>query len=251
MTGSAGRSPSRNIYAEEVRKQSPARNIYAEPKREYSPMSREGMRQTVQMGMEAASELKDSAEKARKDVFRFAQHMVRLAIGMVGWNVNTIRKKGVVAWASEAYRLAPIKARQAATEADQLFRDRCFQATAASSVTGAVTLGTAGGVAGLATGATIGGVVGMPLALFTFGLSIPVSATIGGTCGLVTGAAAGGTVGAVCGGATGYKLYQRRDQIAAMWKSGRQELTRMTKQARQYARERISAVRRKFAGGSA
>merc|ERR1719330_2306869 len=138
--------------------------------------------------------------------------MFRVAIGMVGWNVSTIKKKGVVAWAKEAYTLAPIKARQAAREADKLIRDRCFQATAASSVTGAVTLGTAGGVAGLAAGAT---------------------------------------VGAVGGGATGYTVYQRRDKIAAMLKSGRQELTRMTKQARQYARERISAVRRKFAGGSA
>merc|ERR1719330_403698 len=222
-----------------------------EPKREYSPMSREGMKQTMQKGVGLANDIKDSAEKTRKDVFKFGQQIMRVAIGMIGWNVSTIKKKGVAAWANEAYTLAPIKARQAAKEADKLIRDQCFQASAASSVTGAVTLGTVGGVAGLATGATIGGVVGMPLALFTFGLSIPVSATIGGTCGLVTGAAAGGTVGAVGGGATGYKLYQRRDQIAAMWKSGRKELTRMTKQARQYARERISAVRRKFAGGSA
>merc|ERR1712045_318933 len=99
----------------------------------------------------------------------------------------------------------------------------------------------------LATGATIGGVVGLPLALFTFGLSIPVSATIGGACGFVTGAAAGGTVG----GATGYRLYKRRDQIAAAWKSGRQELTRIANEARKYACERVSAVRSKFAGGSA
>merc|ERR550532_1598886 len=197
--------------------------------------------------MEAASELKGNAEKARKDVFRFAQHVVRLAIGMVGWNVNMIRKKGVVAWATEAKRLAPIKAREAVVAAKKLVKDRCFQVTAASSVGGAVTLGTAGGVAGLATGTTIGGVVGLPLALFTFGMSIPISATIGGACGLVTGAAAGGTVG----GATGYRLYQRRDQIAAAWKSGRQELTRMSNEARKYARERVSAVRSKFAGGSA
>merc|ERR1719410_1362928 len=198
--------------------------------------------------MEAASELKGNAEKARKDVFRFAQHVVRLAIGMVGWNVNIIRKKGVVAWATEAKRLAPIKAREAAVATEKLVKDRCFQATAASSVGGAVTLGTAGGVAGLATGATIGGVVGLPLALFTFGLSIPVSATIGGACGLFTGAAAGGTVGAVGGGATGYRLYQRRDQIAAAWKSGRQELTKMAQQARKYARERASSLRAAFAG---
>merc|ERR1719211_127872 len=188
----------------------------------------------MEKGVGLANGIKDSAEKARKDVLKFGHQIIRVAIGMIGWNVSTIKKKGVVAWAKEAYILAPIKARQAAREADKLIRDQSFRASAASSVTGAVTLGTAGGVAGLASGATIGGVVGLPLALFTFGLSIPVSATIGGACGLVTGAAAGGTVG----GATGYRLYQRRDQIAAAWKSGRQELTRMANEARKYTRER-------------
>merc|ERR1719189_2266900 len=176
--------------------------------------------------MEAASELKGNAEKARKDVFRFAQHVVRLAIGMVGWNVNMIRKKGVVAWAAETKRLAPIKAREAAVAAEKLVKDRCFQATAASSVGGAVALGTAGGVAGLATGATIGG-----------------------ACGLFAGAAAGGTTGAVGGGAVGYGMYQRRDQIAKAIRDGRQEIRKMSLQARQYARERVNAVRAAFAGG--
>jgi len=138
---------------------------------------------------------------------------------------------------------------EAAGAAERLVKDRCFQATAASSVGGAVTLGTAGGVAGLATGATIGGVVGLPLALFTLGLSIPVSATIGGACGLFAGAAAGGTAGAVGGGAAGYGIYQRRDRIAAAMRSGRQELTKMAQQARKYARERANSLRAAFAGG--
>merc|ERR1719330_1610643 len=101
--------------------------------------------------MEAASELKGNAEKAGKDAYRFGRHAFGLVIGMVAWNVNMIRTKGVAAWATEAKRLAPIKAREAKVAAEKLVKDRCFQATAASSVGGAVTLGTAGGVAGLAT----------------------------------------------------------------------------------------------------
>merc|ERR1719297_791342 len=138
------------------------------------------MKQTMEKGVGLANDIKGRAEKARNDVLKFGHQIMRVAIGMIGWNVSTIKKKGVVAWAKEAYTLAPIKARQAAREADKLIRDQSFRASAASSVPGAVPLGTAGGVAGLASGATIGGVVGLPLALFTFGLSIPVSATIGG-----------------------------------------------------------------------
>merc|ERR1719150_3574450 len=104
-------------------------------------------------------------------------------------------------------------------------QDKAFQATAASAAGGAVSLGTTGGVAGLATGTAIGAAVGVPMALFTFGVPIPISAAVGGACGMVTGAAAGGTVGAVGAGAAGYGAYHKREEIASAVIAGRQQLS--------------------------
>jgi len=87
------------------------------------------------------------------------------------------------------------------------------QTTAASAVGGAMAMGTGGAVTGVATGSIAGAAVGLPLALFTFGLSIPVGAVLGGGAGLVVGVATGATAGAMGGGAAGYGAYQHRDEI--------------------------------------
>jgi len=83
---------------------------------------------------------------------------------------------------------------------------------ASSAATGAVLLGTGGGAAGLVAGGAAGAAAGLPLALFTFGLSIPVGAMIGGGAGACVGASAGGAAGAIGGGAVGY-TYDHRAQI--------------------------------------
>merc|ERR1712217_811533 len=83
----------------------------------------------------------------------------------------------------------------------------------ASAVGGAATLGTAGGVTGLVAGGTVGAAVGVPAALFTFGLSIPVCATVGAVVGGGTGATVCGTTGLVGGGTAGYLGYAHKEEI--------------------------------------
>jgi len=80
------------------------------------------------------------------------------------------------------------------------------QVTAASAAGGAVAMG----AGGLLAGGAVGAACGLPLALFTFGLSIPIGAAIGGGAGLCAGSAAGGAVG----GAAGRKVYSERESIA-------------------------------------
>jgi len=81
---------------------------------------------------------------------------------------------------------------------------------------GAVVGGTAGGAAGGAVGAATGGicgaaggaaggaVAGVPLALVTFGLSVPVGAAFGAMCGGTVGATTLCKVGQVVGGIAGF-----------------------------------------------
>merc|ERR1712136_193009 len=66
---------------------------------------------------------------------------------------------------------------------------------------------------GAGTGAVVGGAVGIVPALFTFGLSIPVCATIGGSIGLCSGTAVGSSVGAIGGGAAGYRYASTEDDL--------------------------------------
>jgi len=210
-----------------------------------------------------AREVSSKAEKARMSVFLYIYHLAGCAKGVVAWTVGEtiqqIKAKGVKTWVIDTARATPVRVRDAAAvaaeKASQLARaaqvlakDKSFQATAASAAGGAVTLGATGGVAGLATGTAIGAVVGLPAALFTFGLSIPISAAIGGTCGLFTGAAAGGTAGAVGAGAAGFEAYQKRDQIAGAVSSGRQQISNAASKtmtsvndSAAYAKEKIGA----------
>jgi hypothetical protein len=90
-----------------------------------------------------------------------------------------------------------------------------FKTITIVSAGGAVTLSVTGGAFGCATGIVTGSLAGVVPALFTFGLSIPVGATVGGTAGLVIGATAGGAVGAAGGGAAGYGGHKYRKEIGA------------------------------------
>merc|ERR1719492_9960 len=87
------------------------------------------------------------------------------------------------------------------------------QVTAASAAVGGATIGTGCAAVGVVTGGTIGSACGIPFALFTFGLSIPISAVMGGGVGLVTGGAVGTTAGATTGGAIGFGGYRKRAEI--------------------------------------
>lgn len=82
----------------------------------------------------------------------------------------------------------------------------------AGATCGAMLGGAGGGTVGGIAGGIAGGMAGLPLALFTFGLSIPVGAVLGGGVGASAGAVTGGAAGVVTGGTAGYG-YGRRDEI--------------------------------------
>merc|ERR1711933_88490 len=87
------------------------------------------------------------------------------------------------------------------------------QVMAAGATGGAAALGTVGGATGAVGGGVVGAAVGVPAALFTFGLSIPICATVGAAIGGGTGATVGGTTGFVSGGAVGHYGYKNREGI--------------------------------------
>merc|ERR1712151_1258409 len=91
------------------------------------------------------------------------------------------------------------------TKAIAIGKDPTFQVTSASAVAG----GVFGGVVGSTVGTVTGAAIGLIPAVFTFGLSIPVGATMG----LCTGAFAGSTTGVVGGGALGYGGFTHRKQL--------------------------------------
>jgi len=93
----------------------------------------------------------------------------------------------------------------ASTKAIAVGKDPTFQVTSASAFAG----GIFGGVVGSTVGTVTGAAIGLVPAVFTFGLSIPVGATMG----LCTGAFAGSTTGAVGGGALGYGGFTHRKQL--------------------------------------
>lgn len=89
------------------------------------------------------------------------------------------------------------KASAVGFKAGMMMTDRSVQVTAAGAV--------GGGATGLATGSAVGAVCGIVPAFFTFGLSIPVFATVGGAAGLCTGSLAGG--------ATARSIHAHKDDI--------------------------------------
>merc|ERR1719507_2283824 len=110
-------------------------------------------------------------------------------------------------------RLTRDKAVELKVATGELVTSKLFQATAASASGGATMLGAGGGAAGLAVGGAAGALAGLPLALFTFGLSVPAGAVFGGGAGLAVGAATGASIGTVGGGVAGFGAYSKRDDI--------------------------------------
>merc|ERR1719323_409858 len=110
-------------------------------------------------------------------------------------------------------KLTRAKAVELKVATGELVASKSFQATAASATGGATVLGAGGGAAGLAVGGAAGALAGLPLALVTFGLSVPAGAVFGGGAGLAMGAATGASIGAVGGGAAGFGAYSKRDDI--------------------------------------
>lgn len=147
------------------------------------------------------------------------------------------------------------KAQDLKKKTGEVVSQKSFQATAASSMSGAVVVGTGAGVSGLVAGGCAGAVAGLPFALFTFGMSVPLGAALGGSAGLVTGAAAGATAGAVGGGAVGYGTYAKWDDISAAGKSvagkacdGRDNVKAAASRSLDYARAAASAARARITG---
>lgn len=90
-----------------------------------------------------------------------------------------------------------------------LVKNPDFQTCTLTTAGGVITLGGAGGAFGLASGMVVGGAAGVVPAIFTFGLSIPVGATLGGGGGLCLGGLMGGTAG----GAAGLGAYKYRVEL--------------------------------------
>mmetsp|Transcript_41393 Transcript_41393/g.122870 ORF Transcript_41393/g.122870 Transcript_41393/m.122870 type:complete len:487 (+) Transcript_41393:3-1463(+) len=132
---------------------------------------------------------------------------------MVGDRVTPVASKVL-----ESYGTARTKALMITdgtkAKARTIAGDEKFQVTAAAATGSAVVLGAGAGAAGFVTGGTIGAAVGSPLALFTFGLSIPVGAAVGAASGLCIGTATGSTVGLVGGGAVGYSVQTHKKEIS-------------------------------------
>uniref|UniRef100_A0A7S4SD86 Uncharacterized protein n=1 Tax=Alexandrium monilatum TaxID=311494 RepID=A0A7S4SD86_9DINO len=122
-------------------------------------------------------------------------------------------KRIAVGHAAAAASAAQAKALEVRTGVCNVAADERFQVSVASAASGALVLGASGGAVGLTTGSVVGAAIGFVPAPFTFGLSIPISAAIGGTAGLTIGTAVGGTVGAVSGGAVGYGVYTKKEDI--------------------------------------
>lgn len=77
----------------------------------------------------------------------------------------------------------------------KLPKDLLSEKTSEGSIAAAAATAVAGGGAGLVGGLAVGAAAGVPLALFTFGLSIPIGAVFGSGAGLMGGAAIGGKAG--------------------------------------------------------
>merc|ERR1712241_767000 len=85
-------------------------------------------------------------------------------------------------------------------------------------------------------GGVVGAAIGVPAALFTFGLSIPVCATVGAAIGGGTGATVGGTTGFVGGGAVGHYGYKNREGI----KDAAATVVNKVDECKNYAKTKVS-----------
>lgn len=149
------------------------------------------------------AELRGSASRARDSLLGCAAYLGSHALAIVGRSQATA--SGALFRVRDASREAAVSAGLSAVgKASELASDQKVQIAAVSAAGASVALGTTGGAMGVLIGSATGAAWGVIPALLTFGLSIPVCATVVGAAGLVTGTTAGGAVGLVGGGAVGY-----------------------------------------------
>merc|ERR1719488_316747 len=135
-----------------------------------------------------------------------------------------------------------ILAKTATIRTKELANNQRVQVTTASAAGGAVVGGAGGGLVGAGAGA----LVGLPAALFTFGLSIPVCATVGGA----VGATAGATTGAAAGGAAGYTGHKYKKEISDSARSLFGKARTRTNQITAKAVDSVSHAKRVLVGGT-
>merc|ERR1719488_362198 len=133
-------------------------------------------------------------------------------------------------------------ANTASIKTKEIASNQRVQVTTASAAGGAVVGGAGGGLVGAGAGA----LVGLPAALFTFGLSIPVCATVGGA----VGATAGGASGAVAGGAAGYTGHKYKKEISEGARSLLGKAKARTSEMKTKAVDSVSHARRVLVGGT-
>jgi hypothetical protein len=126
-------------------------------------------------------------------------------------------KQGIITKASifTAYLVGATTAKSHifAGAALKLARNPTFQVSTASAGAGTVVGAVTGGATGTVVGGVAGAAAGTVPAIFTFGLSIPFTASIGSGIGLFIGCVSGATFGAVAGGASGYAGFTYRKEI--------------------------------------
>lgn len=152
--------------------------------------------------------------------------------------------------------VALCQAKAAGNKAIDVAKDPSVQATAAGAASGAVLLGAGCATTGMTAGGVVGAAVGVVPAVFTFGLSIPFCAAVGGGAGFFCGAAVGSTTGAITGGATGYGVYARRNQLRsraeqtlAKVSSGADFVKTRANAATAFFSERAAVARARLAAG--
>merc|ERR1712100_139634 len=133
-------------------------------------------------------------------------------------------------------------ANTATMKTKEIANNQRVQVTAASAAGGAAV----GGVGGGAVGAGAGALVGLPAALFTFGLSIPVCATVGGAIG----ATAGATTGAAAGGTAGYTGHKYKKEISDGARGLFGKARARTNQITAKAVDSVSHAKRVLVGGT-
>jgi len=193
------------------------------------------------------------------------------AITMVSDSYMAFERKGLRVWTLETGQATAVtikeslakvsdetckKTRKVMDTAHQASSDPSIRAATVGASAGAAACGTAGGTVGLASGAVMGAVVGLGPALFTFGASVPIGAMLGGGTGLMAGASLGSMVGFIGGGATGYGVYSRGDQIKEIASKtkckvndGAEFMKDKASASKDWIGEKASSVRVRFVGG--
>lgn len=159
-------------------------------------------------------QIKDGIVQVKVKAYKFAEDGYGKAKGAALSTKLAIQNKAAEAREKAEVTLAIAKERTGAAAA--LAKSKAGEALnfatstrAGVSSSMAVLGGTLGTTAGGICGALAGGAAGVVPALFTFGLSIPVGASIG----LMAGATTGGSAGAVGGGAIGFAGFTYREEI--------------------------------------